>query len=77
MYISLSEKKLRSFYEKHLGTEQSVLFEAQKKGTKMSGFTENYIKVETAFDEGLENELKRVKLKSILPSGHVSVQLVE
>jgi len=77
MYISLSEKKLRSFYEKHLGTEQSVLFEAQKKGTEMSGFTENYIKVETAFDEGLENELKRVKLKSILPSGHVSVQLVE
>ncbi|MFW5831805.1 MAG: tRNA (N(6)-L-threonylcarbamoyladenosine(37)-C(2))-methylthiotransferase MtaB, partial [Prolixibacteraceae bacterium] len=44
MYINLSEKKLRAFYEKHLGSEHSVLFEAQKKGNKMAGFTENYIK---------------------------------
>ncbi len=76
MYINLSEKKLRAFYEKHLGTEHSVLFEAQKKGNKMSGFTENYIKVETNFDGKLENEVKRVKLKSILPNGHVSAQLI-
>ncbi|HKJ78287.1 MAG TPA: tRNA (N(6)-L-threonylcarbamoyladenosine(37)-C(2))-methylthiotransferase MtaB [Prolixibacteraceae bacterium] len=73
MYINLSEKKLRAFYEKHLGTEQNVLFESQKKGDKMSGFTENYIKVETGFDEKLENQLKRVKLKTILPNGAVAV----
>jgi threonylcarbamoyladenosine tRNA methylthiotransferase MtaB len=76
MYINLSEKKLRSFYLKQLGTEQTVLFEAQKKGKKMSGFTENYVKVETDFDSNLENQLKRVKLKSILPNGNVSVQLL-
>ena len=76
MYINLSEKKLHSFYQKYLKTEQIVLFEAQKKGDQMSGFTENYIKVETAFDEKLENKLKRVKLKSILPNGHVAVQLI-
>ena len=77
MYINLSEKKLHSFYEKNQGTEQTVLFEAQKKEDKMSGFTENYIRVETEYDKNLENQLKRVKLKSILPKGHVSVQLVE
>jgi threonylcarbamoyladenosine tRNA methylthiotransferase MtaB len=73
MYINLSEKKLRSFYEKNLGTNRTVLFEAQKNGDEMSGFTENYVKVETAFNESLVNELKEVKLKSILPNGHVEI----
>ena len=76
MYINLSEKKLRSFYEKNIGTTQSVLFEAQKNGEKMNGFTKNYIKVETAFDENLVNQLKEVKLKSILPNGHVEIEVI-
>jgi len=76
MYINLSEKKLRSFYEKHLGTEQTVLFEAQKNGESMSGFTENYIKVETPFNEKLVNQLEKVKLKSILPNGHLEIELI-
>ncbi len=74
MYINLSEKKLRAFYQKHIGTEQTVLFESQKKGTTMSGFTENYIKVETTYREELINELKKIKLQGILPNGHASVQ---
>lgn len=75
MYISLSEKKLRAFYEKHLNSDQTVLLEAQKKGKNMSGFTENYIKIETPFKDDFVNELKKVKLKSILPNGHVSVEI--
>ncbi len=75
MYINLSEKKLRAFYEKHLGTSQTVLFESQKNGENMSGFTENYIKVETTFKEELINALQEVKLQSILPNGHVAVKL--
>ena len=74
-YINLSEKKLRAFYEKHLGTHQNVLFESQKNGDHMSGFTENYIRVDTLFREELINELTKVKLKSILPNGNVSVEL--
>lgn len=76
MYINLSEKKLRSFYEKHLGTTQTVLFEAQKNGESMSGFTENYIKVKISFDENLVNQMKEVKLKSILPNGHVEIEQI-
>lgn len=72
MYINLSEKKLRAFYQKHLGSEQTVLFESQKKGDNMFGFTENYIKVETPFSEALINELHKVTLKEILPNGHVA-----
>ncbi|KAF0236898.1 MAG: MiaB-like tRNA modifying [Prolixibacteraceae bacterium] len=73
MYINLSEKKLRAFYVKHLGTQQTVLFEEQIKKDKILGFTENYIKVETSHDEGLVNQMKKVTLKSILPNGNVSM----
>jgi len=76
MYINLSEKKLRSFYQKHLGSEQTVLFEAQKNGESMSGFTENYIKVETPFNKKLINQLEKVKLKSIIPNGHVEIEMI-
>jgi threonylcarbamoyladenosine tRNA methylthiotransferase MtaB len=75
MYINLSEKKLMAFYEKHLGTKQTVLFESQKNGENMSGFTENYIKVETPFKKELVNELQEVVLQSILANGHVEVKL--
>jgi threonylcarbamoyladenosine tRNA methylthiotransferase MtaB len=73
MYISLSEKKLRAFYEKHLGTFQQVLYETQRKGSIMSGFTENYIKVESLLRKELINEVQKVKLESILPNGNVAV----
>jgi threonylcarbamoyladenosine tRNA methylthiotransferase MtaB len=73
MYINLSEKKLRAFYEKHLGTQQSVLFESNNNSTTMSGFTTNYIKVETPHNEELVNEMREVTLKAILPNGHVAV----
>jgi threonylcarbamoyladenosine tRNA methylthiotransferase MtaB len=73
-YINLSEKKLRSFYEKNLGSFQTVLFEEQSKKDRMVGFTENYIKVEINFNPDLVNELRKVTLKSILPNGNVAVE---
>ncbi len=73
MYINLSEKKQRAFYEKHLGTQQTVLFESQKNGDMMSGFTENYIKVETPYREELINGLHTITLMDILPNGHASI----
>ena len=74
-YINLSEKKLRAFYEKHLGTSQTVLLEAQQNKNKMAGFTENYIKVEIPFNKNLINKLGKVKLKSILPNGNIKVEI--
>jgi threonylcarbamoyladenosine tRNA methylthiotransferase MtaB len=73
-YINLSEKKLRSFYEKNLGSFQTVLFEEQSKKDRMVGFTENYIKVETDHNDNFVNELKKVTLRSILPNGNVTVE---
>ncbi len=73
MYINLSEKKLRAFYEKHLGSEQTVLFENTPNSERMNGFTGNYIKVETAHNINLVNQLIDVNLISVLPNGNVSV----
>ncbi len=75
MYINLSEKKLRSFYEKHLGSRQTVLFESQQKRDNMVGFTENYIKVETGYDEQLINQIRNTRLHTINESGNVLVDL--
>ena len=76
MYIDLSRKKLQTFYEKHIGTEQTVLFEDHKNKGNMLGFTENYIKVETPYRNDFINQLIKVKLKSIQPDGNVSVEII-
>lgn len=76
MYINLSEKKLRAFYEKQLDSSQTVLFEAQKNKERMHGFTENYVKVEIPYNKNLINKLVEVKLKSILPNGNVELEFL-
>jgi threonylcarbamoyladenosine tRNA methylthiotransferase MtaB len=70
--ISLSDRKTEDFYRQHLGTIREVLFEEGKDKKTISGFTDNYIRVETGFQEGMENQIVRVKLESLLPSGNVS-----
>lgn len=73
----LSAKKLRLFYEKHLGETRTVLFEADNKDGFMHGFTDNYIKVKIPFDASLINQLKTVELMDIDMDGNVSVEMKE
>lgn len=69
----LSDKKKRFFYEQHLGTTQTVLFENDIEEGLMHGFTNNYIRVAAKYDPLLINELKEVNLSSINDKGHVEV----
>lgn len=69
--ISLSNRKTEYFYFQHLRTVRDVLFEESRGKKSISGFTENYIRVETDYDEKLENSIVRVKLENILPNGNV------
>lgn len=69
--IGLSDRKTEDFYRQHLGTIRPVLFEEQKDKKSISGFTDNYIRVETSFKEGMENQIIEVKLENILPNGNV------
>ncbi|MBX2943673.1 MAG: tRNA (N(6)-L-threonylcarbamoyladenosine(37)-C(2))-methylthiotransferase MtaB [Cyclobacteriaceae bacterium] len=73
----LSDKKRRAFYNSHLGSEFTVLFENDVEDGMMQGFTENYIRVVAKYDPILINTVKKVKLTAINDKGLVEVQEVE
>ncbi len=58
----ISDKKHREFMQSQIGKNFKVLFESSRKNNKMSGFTENYIKVETAYNKALVNQITEVKI---------------
>lgn len=60
--ISLSEQKLKAFYQLQIGSTRPVLFEHAPKGKPMHGFTDNYIRVETQNDIKLDNRITKVRL---------------
>ncbi len=70
----LSNKKKRAFYERQLGKTKKVLFEGEENEGVMYGFTENYVKVKTTFDEKLINTIKSVKLIDIDRDGLVKIE---
>lgn len=69
----LSAKKLRYFYQQHIGGTRIVLFEADNKDGFMHGFTDNYIKVKTPYNPELINQLKQVQLKELDPDGSMLI----
>lgn len=60
--LTISDHKLHTFYEAHIGHKAIVLFEHARKDGKMYGFTENYIKVEIPYNISLSNETRLVRL---------------
>ena len=62
LLIELSEEKRRAFYARHIGRETVVLFEKPRPGMPISGFTANYIRVETENNPAFVNRLVRVRL---------------
>ena len=58
----MSDKKQNAFYEAHIGKPAEVLFEHTRKGGKMYGFTENYIKTEISYRSQLANTVCHVTL---------------
>lgn len=60
----LSQKKRMAFSLPYLGTIRPVLFEHSKETGKMSGFTDNYIKITLPEDANMINQIAEVKLYS-------------
>jgi len=60
----LSEKKRAKFYEEMIGTNQKVLFEHSNKDGVIQGFTSNYIRIETNYDEALAGKIVPVLLET-------------
>ena len=73
----LSEKKRMAFYKSQLGSTRKVVWESDNKNGMMHGFTENYVKVQTPFDESLINQLMEVELVMLNADGIVDVQLLQ
>lgn len=60
--LALSDEKTKSFYMRYIGKKAKVLMEHSKPGTKMHGFTDNYIRVELENDDRLDNQIVDVRL---------------
>jgi threonylcarbamoyladenosine tRNA methylthiotransferase MtaB len=61
----LSEKKRRHFYEQYENTQQVALLEGKNIDGKMTGFTQNYIKIAVDYNEELINQLIPVQLDKL------------
>jgi threonylcarbamoyladenosine tRNA methylthiotransferase MtaB len=73
----LSTKKKRYFYESQLSREMNVLWEEEKQGENMQGFSENYIRFEAAYDANRVNTIERLGFDKISESGLAKASLKE
>ena len=60
--LALSDEKTKDFYNSFMGTVRPVLFEHSRTHRVMTGFTDNYIKVETDDNPQMYNTVQMVKL---------------
>lgn len=67
--LALSEQKLHDFYASQIGSERPVLWEHAPKNRPMHGFTDNYVRVETANNPALDNTITRVTLGNFNEKG--------
>lgn len=73
----LSAKKLRAFYEKQRGSIRTAIFEYENKNGYMYGFTENYIKVKSVFNDELCNRPLSVSIGDFDEEGNMNCSLRE
>ncbi|MCM1517988.1 MAG: tRNA (N(6)-L-threonylcarbamoyladenosine(37)-C(2))-methylthiotransferase MtaB [Pseudoflavonifractor sp.] len=67
--LALSEQKLRDFSSRFVGTDRPVLLEHPRRGRPMSGFTDNYLKIEVATRPELSNKVVPVRLGELMDGG--------
>ena len=71
----LSNKLQRAFYEKYLDTEHTALFEQEDRHGYLFGFTDNYIKIKTPFNNNYCRTKKQVKLIAIDDDGIMKAEI--
>ena len=60
--IALSNEKKRAFYEQCAGQDRPVLVESQVSDDMLSGFTDNYIRVQVPYSEDIINTIQTVTI---------------
>lgn len=76
MLRTLSEKKKRYFYQQFIGQTGIALFEQERNGDFMHGFTDNYIKVSVPYTLEYVNQLVDVQLEGFDAAGNVHATLL-
>ncbi len=76
MLRNLSLKKQQAFYQSQLGKELPVLFEAERSGELMYGYTSNYIRVAHPYHESFVNKIINCQINTINPEGFAEVILL-
>jgi threonylcarbamoyladenosine tRNA methylthiotransferase MtaB len=72
--LKLSETKRTLFYKQNTGLRLNVIFEQKAKDGMMTGFTDNYIKVETPYNALLIGKSVSVELTGIGASGNMTAK---
>lgn len=67
--LGISERKLEDFTRSFVGTVRPVLLEHSRPGKPMSGFTDNYLKVEVDAPRTLDNTIVNISITEMLPGG--------
>ncbi len=70
---ALSDQKMIQFNKKCSGMEADILWESEDPPGRISGFTENYIRVYTSFEKELEGKISRHILKETDENGNFTV----
>ncbi|MEM8887364.1 MAG: tRNA (N(6)-L-threonylcarbamoyladenosine(37)-C(2))-methylthiotransferase MtaB [Bacteroidota bacterium] len=70
----LSDKKKRFFYEQYLGERRPILFEGAEEKGSMFGFTDNYIKVRTSFDQERINQIQVFGMEEVNAEGLMEIR---
>lgn len=60
--IALSNEKKRAFYEQCSGQERPVLVESQVNDDMLSGFTDNYIRIQVPYSEDIVNTIQNITI---------------
>ena len=60
--LDLSDDRHLTFHKSQQGNKKTVLFEHTKRGKKMHGFTENYIKLFADYDPAFINKVMKVEV---------------
>lgn len=63
--IEISDRKLKEFSMRFIGTERPVLLEHSATGKPLGGFTDNYLRVSVEAPAELDNTIVKVSLDSI------------
>jgi len=72
----LSETKKKKFYASQVGKTEQVLWESDNIKGFMHGFTGNYVKVATPYNEELINQITTVKILSVNNDDTCSIQFL-